>query len=359
MRTKKSRYLLLFVIIVLVLAILITHHIQQKKRALAEARAATPVLVSYPIKKTINNAISIVGTVVASQQTYIAPKISGYIAKIFFTEGQYVKAGTALIQLDDTKIQVQVHADAVAYQIDKKRFELDQLLFKKGLIVKQDMENAQAEMEVAFVTLTQDKQLLDQTILRAPFNGYLGAKNVSIGDYVNPAQQLVLLVDRDNLEVQYNVQEKYAELLRLGQTITLKGQSNPAKVMTAVIEYIAPNIDNASRTIAVHAKIQGAQPELLPGQYVVIKQALSAPEAGLFIPEQAVIPSLDGEKIFIVVNGQAKSIMVQVGQHHKGLVQITKGLAANQVVVVEGQERLHDGQAVSTQFAPKDLIGEA
>jgi len=349
MKNKKRRLIIICVILLIIIGI--AHHWIRKHQAEKQTDASTAVLATYPVYKMVSNSISVIGSVVATAQTYITPKIAGYISQIFFTEGQYVKADTPLIQLDATKMKAQVASDTTAYNISNKQYVLYQKIFKKGLITKEQMENEHATAATNLSQLTQDRQLLNENTLRAPFAGYLGAKTISVGDYVNPAQQLVLLVDRDHLQVTYNVQEKYIPFLQLGQVVTVVSQLNSAYQFSATISYIAPAIDNASRTIEVHAQINDPQHKLLPGQYVIVKQNLSKPIQALFIPEQAVIPSLEGSTVFIATKNKAKEIKIITGNRENGLIEVTHGLTKNDQVIFAGQEKLHEEQSVSVTLS--------
>ena len=355
MTTKQKKYFLfgILCLFILFLAWRILHHPSSRIRS-HSSNNSVAVLVTYPVKKRVSNDISVVGSVVADQQTYITPKTSGYISAILFKEGQFVKAGTPLIKLDDRKIHAQVAADKTTYQINQRRYLIDKEIAQKGIITKLDLEAAQTAAATSRSTLTQDEELLDQTVLRAPFDGYLAAKTISVGDYVNAAQQLVLLVDRDHLEVEYSVQEKYASSLHQNQIITLTSQLDPKKHFQAVISYISPSIDSTSRTIDVHAQIQDPLHLLLPGQYVSVKQPLTKPIAGLFVPEEAVIPSLEGDSIYIATSGLAKQVPVTLGLRKKGLVEIKTGVKLTDQVVIEGQEKLHNAQAITLQIKSQD-----
>ncbi len=356
MTTKQKKYFL-FVILclfILLLAWRMVSHSSSKTRRAHSTNEPVAVLVTLPVKKVVSNDISVVGSIAADQQTYITPKTAGYISAILFKEGQFVKAGTPVIKLDDRKIRAQVAADKTNYEINQRRYLIDKAIAKKGIITKLDLEAAQTAAANSRSTLTQDEELLDQTVLRAPFDGYLAAKTISVGDYVNAAQQLVLLVDRNHLEVEYSVQEKYASSLHQNQIITLTSQLDSKKHLQAVISYISPSIDSTTRTIAVHAQIKDPLHLLLPGQYVSVKQPLTDPIAGLFIPEEAIVPSLEGDSVYVATGGLAKQVPVTLGIRKNGLVEIKTGLSLTNQVVIEGQEKLHNGQAITLQMSAQD-----
>lgn len=352
MTIKQKKYCLFitFCLFVLLLTWGILKHQSNKTRSHSPNNPVA-VLVTYPVKKMVSNDISVVGSIAADQQTYITPKTAGYISAILFKEGQFIKANTPVIKLDDRKIRAQVAADQTTYQINQRRFLIDKEIAQKGIITKLDLEAAQTAAANSRSTLTQDQELLDQTILRAPFDGYLAAKTISVGDYVNAAQQLVLLVDRNHLEVEYSVQEKYASSLHQNQVVTLTSQLDSKKHLQAVITYISPSIDSTTRTIDVHAQIEDPLHLLLPGQYVSVKQPLTEPIAGLFVPEEAIVPSLEGDSVYVAEGGVAKQVPVTLGIRKNGLVEIKTGLSLTSQVVIEGQEKLHNGQAVALQMS--------
>lgn len=308
---------------------------------------ATAVLVQKPKAMTIGHEVTAIASVVAKQTTYITPQNAGYIAKILFKEGQYVKKGQLLIQLNSTKLRAQLAADETALRVARTQYTNDKGLFKKGLISADLMGTDTATYANDQSTVIADKRDLANNNLIAPFSGYLGAKTISVGDHVTASQELVLLVDSNHLLAEYNLPEDYAPLIKLGQAVAITSKLIPGKVFHGKVEYIAPQINTTSRTIAVHAIINNPEHKLLPGEFVTVKQTLSKAAKGWFIPEQAVTENLSGDTVFIVKNGKAIRTTVMLGERKHGYVQVLKGLKPNDKVITAGQNEVNDNQAVT------------
>ncbi len=342
---KKSHYLIIAALVIVAILFFVWH--QYGRVSLThQQKTAISVTVSKPTVKLIAEKLTAVGSIDAMQQANLSAKNAGYIQKIFFKEGQYVKAGTALIQLDSTQAASQLQADKTALTIAANQYKTDQSLYKKELISRNDMESDHATYANDLAKVVADQKTLDEMTIRAPFSGYLGAKTVSIGDYVAAAQKLILLVDRDHLLAEYSLPARYAPLLKLGSPVTVITNTTPKIKIAGTVEYIAPEINVDTRTINVHAAITDSKHQLLPGQYVTVKQTLTQPHQVLFVPEQSVLESLQGNSVFVAKQGKAAKLKVSLGQRRNGLVEVTQGLQVNDLVITAGQHLLKAGQAV-------------
>ena len=349
---KKPYKLLILVTIVIIIALILIFTLSHKNKN-SFSSSPIPVYVSKPTIIPLSNKVSVIASISAKQQTYVTSKNDGYIKNILFNEGQQVKANAPLIQLDTTKTKSQFMADQTAYLIQKSEYEEDLKLYQKGLISKDDMDADHAKYASDQAQLIADQKLLQEMTIRAPFSGTLGAKTISIGDYITAAQKLVLLVDRNDLLAEYNLPERYAPALKVGQTVVIKNNSLPNQTFTGKIEYIAPDVDTATRTIAIHASINDPNHELLPGQYVTVSQQLSKARQALFIPEQSIIESLSGASVYIVTNDdKAKKVSVQLGTRYKGLIEVTNGLSINDQVITAGQNQLKANMPVKIVSKP-------
>lgn len=348
MRKKQKIYLLVAIIVLAVLGIATYSHHHVKKQ-----QAMQPMVITHPvIVKMTTPQTNLVGSVVAINQTTITSKTDGYISKILFKEGQFVKVGTELLELDNSKIRAKLVADQVSLEMAGRQFQRDTILVEKGFVTKQDKETDHVALAAKQATVNEDRQALSDTIITAPFDGYLGANNLSIGEYVTAGQALVQLVDRDHLEVQYAVPASDAFSIKLGDKVQLTSSLLPNQTFNATITFIAPAIDSTTRTVAVHAQIDDPNHQLLSGEFLNVEQSLGASSSVIYIPEEAVVPALEGYSVFIVNNNTAKKIPVTLGEHKDGLVEVIQGLSRSDVVITQGQDSLQDGQNIKAYAKP-------
>jgi RND family efflux transporter MFP subunit len=325
-------------IIILVVVILITMIHRKHAAALALANRVVPVSVITPELKTLSKSVSVLGSVFAKQDTYITPKNDGYIKMLLFKEGQHVNQGDPVILLDNTKARSQLLADQTTLTIDKNQFTTDKNLLKKGLISADDLASDKSKFAAQQAVVVSDQKSLQEATLRAPFSGYLGAKTVSKGDAVKAAQQLVQIVDRDHLYVQYALPAKQASFLKLNESVVIESQAVPGLKYDGIVTYVSPAIDSSTRTITVHATITKPNKKIIPGQYAMVDQKLKADKPNLFVPERALLASLKGHSVMVVNNQNvAKQIPIVAGQHTDGYVEVVSGLNLDDKVIVAGQ----------------------
>src|SRR3990167_7868381 len=196
---KNKKFIILSVIVILIIlsVILFTHKI--RKHAPVVKILPIPVQVAKPIQKSIPKTISTTGNLIADKSTIITPRASGYIQSIHFHEGETVKSGQILFQLDSqTQKNVLLSAKA-AENLSQLQFNRDKKFLKKGFITQDTYYAAQVTLKQNQAALETAQINLDQRTITAPFNGSIGAISVSVGDYVNPGNTLTTLVDNLHL----------------------------------------------------------------------------------------------------------------------------------------------------------------
>lgn len=351
--TKKQLVLLsvglLCLVIILVLVFL-------KPHAAVPSNSIPPVLVEVVKVKqqTIPVSINAFGTLVADNQVDISPEIDGQIAKIGFNNGQYVKRGQLLFQLDDSIVRTQLSAAQAKLKLSLEDLRRSHRLLTQDALSQQAVDTATAAVAEDESTTNEKQIRVDKMQLRAPFNGILGSRSVSIGQYVTVGETLVTLVNTDSLKVIYNVSQTYLSQLKLGQTVEITSSALPGESFSGTVSYISPSIDTTSRTVEVHATVPNNAGQLAPGMFVTINQELSERPNSLVIPAEALVATIAGNEVYVLQDDRVIETPVQVGARWDNMVEITSGLNLNQQVVSVGQQRLRDGSIVKV-ITPKVL----
>ncbi len=311
---------------------------------------ATFVKVDKVKQGSIPVEVQSVGTLVAANNIQIAPEIAGTVAKVLFQDGEFVKQGTPLIQLDDAVYQARFASVQADYQLSETTYDRMSILAKKGIISKQDMEKAAADLKEKAAAEQENKVNLNGMLLTAPFDGMVGKSKVSPGDYVSVGQALVSLTNIRHLHVEYNIPEKYLGLIQMGQEISVTATAFPGKVFKGKVAFISPTINTQDRTITLYAEIPNESLTLRSGLFVNVTQSLGADDTALLVPAKSLMATIDGHQVYKVVNGKAQSVPVEIGLRTTDSVQILKGLTANDAVVTEGQEKIRDGADVAVKL---------
>lgn len=343
---KKNKKLTLIGVIAVVCVIALASFFSGKKTQSAMGEPSTLIQLGQVQVVNIPIVATAAGNLIANQSTNMSPKNPGYVTKILFKDGQFVKKGSLLIQLDASKQMNDLAAAKAEAQLSQLQYNRDLKAYKKGLILQSVVYQDKVTNQKNQALVKTNQTLLDDMDLAAPFSGYLGAKTFSIGDYVTAGQKLISLVDKEHLKVAYSLPSFYAPKLKIGQNVMITADFLPGLTLPAKVSFIAPSVDSNSQTIQVQAILDNHENTLKPGQFVNVKQTLGMQRNAILVPEESVIADLSGNHVFMVRNDKAVSVPVTLGERIYGKVQITKGLKAGDHVVTKGQLLLKNGSKV-------------
>ena len=334
------------VIIVLIVVLVIAHVIRGVSTKHIADIPATIVETSTVTQRTIPVIVAVSGSLVAVQHVDISPEIEGQIAGIEFTDGQHVTAGSVLYQLDDSISRAKLAQFRAKLKFSQKDFRRNYKLLQTDAFSPKELDVTKESLEESQALVEQYRLTVRKMQIVAPFNGTIGTSKVSIGQHVAAGNTLVTLVDTDNLQATYHVSENYLTQLKLGQLVVITSDILPGKQFLGTVNYIAPSIDEGTRTIEVHAKVSNKTKKLAPGMFVKVVQALGKRQNALMIPVQALQRSISGYEVYIVKQNHAIETPVKIGLRIGDKVEITRGLVAEDVVIIAGQQKIHDGSLV-------------
>lgn len=302
-----------------------------------------PVVETTPVKlQTWQTTITAIGTLNANQGVVIKPEISGRVTAIYFHSGDFVKAGTPLLQIFPDIIQAQLAAAQAKEVLSKANYGRAQLLFKKKVFAEADLDSALSAYKSDVANVAQNTALLNQALIRAPFSGHLGLRQVNVGDYLNAGQTTIVNLEAyDPIRVDFSVPEAYLSQLATGQKVLLNSQSYPNKVFTGQVYAFDSAIDPNTRALAVRASASNPKGELLPGGYVDVTLQMGAAQKFITIPETALGFDDNGVYVYKVVNGIAIKTRIKAGIHQNNQVQVLSGLSPGDVIVAAGQFKIN------------------
>jgi membrane fusion protein (multidrug efflux system) len=323
-----------------------------------QQRPPTPVETLEVRVTSAAQQISAIGSLQSNESVIIRSEIAGRVTKIDFAEGEAIQADKLLVQLDDTVLKAQRDQAQANLQLHEADFLRADSLY-------QDHAISQQERDTAFAIWTLDKASLKladaqwrKTRILAPFNGTLGLRMISPGDYVDPGAPLVNLEDIRTLKVEFSIPEKYSATIAKGQNFVLQTDSYVGRDFKGEIYAINPLVNSASRSLTVRGRLDNNDGLLRPGQFANLQLTIAASEDALFIPEQAVIPQPQTNLVYKVVDGVAEMVPVTLGQRDKGWVEIVSGLAAGDVVVTGGHQKIGPGSPVRSIPADPSLFAK-
>jgi membrane fusion protein, multidrug efflux system len=322
----------------------------------AQPKPATAMPVRAALAKVAPavDEASAIGTLIADESVMLRPEISGRIAAIRFKEGQRVGRGAVLVRLDQAELAAALASSRAQAGLDKQRLDRAEDLYRKSFISQQAYDEARANYVRSAARQREDEARLAKTEIRAPFGGVVGLRQVSEGAFVAAGTDIARLEKIDQLKLDFRVPEAFVGRLRPGQAVRVQLDAYGEQSFPGAVYAIEPAVDEATRTVLVRARVANPQRKLRPGMFARVWAELAVRENAIWIPEQAIVPRGQDSFVFRVANGKAELVKVQTGVRKVGEVEIAKGIAAGDLVVTEGAQRLGPGSAVNVvQGAPK------
>lgn len=306
-----------------------------------------PVETAVATEGPLERSLSAIGTLQANQSIIIRPEISGRITAILFKDGQSVIENQPLIVLENSIAMANVRESKADFILRQADFLRAQTLLTKGAGSVTDKDHALAKLEIAAASLEKSEINLEKMHLVAPFEGWVGLRKVSIGDFVSPGQELVNLVDLTPMKVDFRIPEKYLEKVKEGQTLEIVTHALPHQIFIGKIYAIDPQIDPIGHSLLIRGVIDNEKNILHPGLFVNIKIVLETLENVLFIPAEALMPQEQKQFVFKLENNTVTRTEVVVGERQQNQVEIVKGLKSGDIVITAGHMKLSEGTRVT------------
>ena len=302
------------------------------------SKNSMPIGANYTVVhvSTLSNRLSVMGKVGAFNQVDISPEISGKITAIYFKEGDYVKAGTVMIKLNDADMQAQLTKVRAQLKLaEVKLLRLKQLLQVKG-VSQEEFDMQESDYQVLKADEAYQLAQLAKTSVTAPFSGVAGLKRVSLGSFVNANTPMVSLVEMNPLYIEFSLPQKYADLVQNGQSVEFKLEDARGDFdLKASVFAIEPQADESTKTIKVRASFTAGN-TIHPGVFVMVNIQLNANANAFMLPTQCVVPTLKGQKLFVYKNGAAKETPVHIGIRNEETIQILDGVTEGDTVLTTG-----------------------
>ena len=283
----------------------------------------TPPLVVEAIPAHLEpwqKTIEAVGSLSASQGTIIKAEISGRISGIYFRSGDNVKAGAPLLQLNPDILKAQLDAAKAQTQLSKADYERGLTLYKKKVFAKADLDKVSANYQIDLAKQAQNQATFDQTLIRAPFSGRLGLREVNLGDIIDPSKPITNLESINLLWVDFNIPGTEASKITMGSKILIHASACPNKTFVGTIYAVDSHIDNDTRSLAVRASLNNAEQTLLPGAFVDIQIKVGTPQTLVMVPETAVNTGDNGSFVYRIIHHKAVKTLVSIRFHEDGKI---------------------------------------
>src|ERR1035437_10216498 len=352
----KNKFLIVIIVLVVVLALIKIFFLspkqdlaggpQNNKKPIALVRVVTVKSAN------VQNTIILSANILANEEVNLKPEAGGKIIELLITEGSKVQKGQLLVKTNDANLQAQLKKMIVQQKLaTEKEQRLKQLLSIKG-ISQDEYDSALSALNAASADVELLKAQIQDTEIRAPFDGTVGLKNVSLGSYVSPADIIASVQQLNPLKIDFTVPQKNASQVHIGDTVFISMEGNAKKIIGKIYAF-DPKIDANSRSLRVRALINNSKNEIFPGSYAQVSLVLKS-ENSVVIPSMAVIPDLRGQKTYVIHNGKADLVFIETGVRTDSTIEVIKGLNSGDTVVTEGIMGLKPGMQVKIKDAKKN-----
>lgn len=325
---------------------------KQEAAAGGPKKSADQALIDgYVVKASeLSNSLTIPGTLEASEMVELRPEMQGKVTQLNFKEGGQVSKGQLLVKLYDADLQAELKGLEIQRDLAvKNEARLKKLVDINGVsqqeydVVLNRVSEVDASMELVKAKITR-------TEIRAPFNGRIGLRRISVGAMVGPTDLIATLVQTNPLKLDFTLQERYAYALNGKEKVTFTVQGLDGE-FPGKISALESSIDPTTRSLVVRAFCDNAKGKLLPGAFASVKIDFDDIPNALLIPNQSVIPEARGKKVIVSRGGKAEFVAVETGVRDADRVQIASGLKEGDTVAVTGLLRIRPG----TQLKFKNL----
>jgi membrane fusion protein (multidrug efflux system) len=296
-----------------------------------------------------------VGSARASNGADLAAEINGVVDQINFESGQNVAAGTVLVRLrpndDDAKL-AQLQASAALAGVTLRR---DQQQLAAHGVAQATVDSDAANLKVAQAQVVAQQAVIAEKIIRAPFGGRLGVRQVDLGQYVAAGTAIVTLQQLDPMFVDFYLPQQALGQIATGQKVEISADAYPGRTFDGQVSSLNAKIDPSSRMLQVRASIPNPDGQLLPGMYLSVSVDSGAAQSLVTVPAVAVAFNPYGSLVYVMHDEKDQHVVKQqfvtTGASRGDQVSILKGISANDVVVTAGQLKLHNGSSVKIDNA--------
>lgn len=310
-------------------------------------RARKPLQVEAFIITTssISEDVEVPGTLLPKEDTQIRPEVSGRVTQLNIPEGTDVPKGYLLVKLFDEDLKAQLRKFQVQLQIAQKTVERQRELLAIQGISQQEFDLSALAVDNLKADIQTLKIAIAKTEIRAPFEGQIGLRRVSVGAYLSPSDVITNIRDVKELKLEFSVPEKYAKSIVAGYKVRFRVDGGEDDHEATVIA-TEGNVEPTTRTLKVRAIVKAKHAELVPGVFAKVNLQLGNDSKALMLPTQAVIPQARNKRVIVFHGDSAVFRLVETGIRDSSYVQIVKGLEEGDTVITTGLMAIRPGSKV-------------
>ena len=309
-------------------------------------------VVAVPVREArLTLEAEALGTARANESVDVTAKVSNLVTAIRFAEGQQVRRGQVLLELDGREAQAELAIAEAALGESRSQFDRSRELYTTQVLSEAQLEQIEATLKANEARVAFARSRLSDTVITAPFAGRVGLRRVSVGSLINPGTVITTLDDASTIKLDFTIPETLLSSVETGLGIVARSIAWPGEEFTGTVASVDSRVDPTTRSVTVRALLPNDRGMLKPGMFLTVKLTRGASNA-LLVPEQSLVPEQGNVFVYVVRDDRVEKRQVRTGERRVGEVQIVAGLAAGEQVVTEGTQKLRDGAPVTVQEEP-------
>jgi membrane fusion protein, multidrug efflux system len=308
--------------------------------------APTAVTTATVRNERLSQKLEALGNARANESVDISSKTSNVVTAVRFRDGERVRAGQLLVQLDDASARADVAAAVAAVTESESQYNRSRELLNTQALSKSSFDQLEATLKSNRAKQQSAQARLEDTVIRAPFSGRVGLRRVSVGTLISPGDVITTLDDTSVIKLDFSVPESFVALLREGLAVRATAPAFPGRNFAGKVASIDSRVDVNTRSVVVRALLANEDGALKPGMFLNVSLAKDDRET-LLIPEEALTPEAEKQYVFVVADGKAQRREVRIGGRLPGTVEILAGVQAGDRVIIEGTQKVRDGSPVN------------
>jgi len=314
------------------------------------AGAKPKLLVEALIVKEskLDNKLIITGSVLPNESLELKSESSGKVVAILFQEGKPVTKGSLLLEINNDDIKAQLQKQRYNQKLNQDNEFRQRKLLEKDAISREEYDNALNRLNTTVADVRILEAQLEKTRIKAPFDGVIGLRYVSMGAYISPTTIVATLYNISPAKIEFSIPARYSAQVKPGEKIYCRVE-NDLTVYQGEVYAIEPRIDQETRTLKIRAQADNKSGNLLPGQFVKVELILESLPDALLVPTEAVIPDQGGKKVFIFSAGKAKEMKIETGIRTENSLEVLSGLSAGDTLITTGILQLRQGIDIQIQ----------
>lgn len=309
-------------------------------------RGGETIVVTAPVEMMIFvDDVESIGTTRANESISITSKVTDLIQKVNFDDGMFATAGQILVELTNSEETAQLAEAQAAVDESTRQYSRMQNMIEQRLASETQLDIEQARMQTAQARYEAIVARLDDRLIRAPFSGVLGFRQVSPGSLLTTNTVVTTLDDISVIKLDFSVPENFLSALTTGMEVNAKSSAYENEVFVGEVETINSRVDSVTRTVTVRALLKNDDRRLRPGMLLTVSLVRGRDEV-LAVPEESVIPVNDRKYVYVVTDGVANRIEISTGRIQPGVIEVLGGISLGQKVVTQGAMKLRPGSKV-------------